>query len=55
MLLVSLALELGAAVKAAAGIFIGKKPTALLSKTDLRRIEGAGLVSVSRRESAARP
>jgi hypothetical protein len=48
-------LSLGAAVKGVAGIFIGKKPTALSSKTHLWQIEGAGSDSVSRRESAVQP
>jgi WD40 repeat protein len=49
------ALKLGATVKGVAGIFIGKKPTALLSKTHLWQIESAGADSVSRRESAVQP
>jgi WD40 repeat protein len=49
------ALSLGATVKGVAGIFIGKKPTALSSKTHLWQIEGAGSDSVSRRESAVQP
>jgi WD40 repeat protein len=48
-------LKLGATVKAVAGVFIGKKPKALSSKTHLWQIEGAGSNSVSRRESAVQP
>jgi WD40 repeat protein len=48
-------LKLGATVRAVAGVFIGKKPKALSSKTHLWQIEGAGSNSVSRRESAAQP
>ena len=48
------ALTLGKTVKGVAGIFIGKKPTALLSKTHLWQIEGAGSDAISQRESAVR-
>lgn len=48
-------LKLGETVKAVAGVFIGKKPKALSSRTHLWQIEGAGSNAVSRRESAAQP
>jgi WD40 repeat protein len=46
------ALTLGKTVKGVAGILIGKKSTALLSKTHLWQIEGAGSDSVSRRNAS---
>ncbi|MDQ1557356.1 MAG: hypothetical protein QOD32_416 [Pyrinomonadaceae bacterium] len=50
------ALSLGTTVKGVAGILIGKKPKALLSKTHLWQIESAGTDSASRRrESAIQP
>lgn len=47
------ALTLGKTVKGVAGLLIGKKPTALLSKTHLWQIEGAGSDSISRRSESA--
>lgn len=48
-------LSLGTTVKGVAGILIGKKPTALLSKTHVWQIERAGADAISQREPAVRP